>query len=174
MQPLSYQVLAANCWPTSAINAMMTILHRRSTQAREIPHFVFQMLYAAVESGGTGGGGRGIAGDWQIALEAACRRCKLSSAHFLGSEVQDNWQDRIESQIEGAFGTSAVICDVRSGSHSMMLSAKRDGWYYGFDPDWELIQSLHRRQNLPIQTTPHSEYSYLGNGLIPNLSFRPT
>lgn len=76
--------------------------------------------------------------DWMAVMEAIEIRTGLDIEVFIGEEVAQAF-----STVD--FNRQVVVCDIDSGTHSILLSGRRNGWLEGFDPDWHNIKIKRER-----------------------------
>lgn len=128
-QPLSYQTLPYSCWVTSVTNGLLCLYDDKN----KIPGFVLRLLHSVLTDKGVGNDGPSKT-DWEIVIKAVAEKCKFTVNNYKKYDV--------EKQLEKVdFTDSVVICDIGTGSHSILINGKDAEWYMGFDPDWDQVNT---------------------------------
>lgn len=127
-QPLSYQTLPCSCWVTSVTNGLLCLYGDKN----KIPGFVLRLLHSVLTDEGVDNGGAPKA-DWEIVMEAIAAKCKMQIRSYKKEKVH-----KTLSRVD--FTHSVVVCDIRAGTHSILINQKEGDWYLGFDPDWDQVK----------------------------------
>lgn len=128
MQPLSYQMLSSSCWVTSMINGML-LLYRDKNR---IPPLAYRLVHSVLTDDGVHDSGP-VRNDWKIVLDAIQQRTGFQIDTYQGRDVA--------SALEAlTFKKQVAICDIGSGSHSILLTGRDGEWIEAFDPDWDNVK----------------------------------
>lgn len=101
---------------------------------------VYRFLHAVLTDEGVYTRGR-QRHDWVTVMEAIQIRTGLRVRVYFGADVESALRKL-------KFKKQVAVCDISSGSHSILLTGRRaGGWIEAFDPDWHNVKRKREKLN---------------------------
>jgi len=141
--PLNYQLQDNSCWATSMINAAF-VCSRNTRGNTVIPNSFVSLLFNLTTDEGV----------YNIAAEAFYVIFKnenktrkilnnIGCSKLSGEKVTS----RVFQNFFKNYKKCAIVCDVQSGCHSVLITNYNDGYFWLFDPSWDNIKTPKKTLN---------------------------
>ena len=144
-QPMNYQQQACSCWITSVFNGMVFLLGN----ADRILNIVARILYAMSSREGTDNKDAKDLINFISDHKDLPIKCKL----YEGEDVHQRLIKRLLAE------NKVIVCDTFSGTHSVLITKRKNNEILIFDPDWTNVSRKPLKKKGAFACDPQPNYN---------------